>query len=198
MADSEVLHAYGALASDIVAVLGTDIGHADPDRTIIDSWAASVAGSILDVGSGTGRWSGHLARLGFDVQGLEPVPELLNIARVAHPSVPFRQQAIADLADGDEQWSGILAWYSLIHMTPYELAAALEVLNQALAPGGTLLMSYFSGETLEVFQHPVALAYQWPTHAMAGVGTAAGFKIVTQYADPRRPHAITLAQKPVT
>ena len=66
MADSEVSHAYGALASDIVAVLGTDIGHADPDRTIIDSWAASVAGSILDVGSGTGRWSGHLARLGFD------------------------------------------------------------------------------------------------------------------------------------
>lgn len=198
MAENETLQAYGARAPNIVAMLGTDIAQADPDRAVIESWAESVAGSILDVGSGTGRWSGYLARLGYVVQGLEPVPELVTVARQAHPSVPFREQTIADLAGEQQRWAGLLAWYSLIHMAPHELASALEVLNRVLEPGGTLLMSHFSGNTLEEFVHPIALAYRWPTQAMADVSTAAGFEVVTQVSDPTRRHAVMLARRPVT
>lgn len=198
MADSEVLQAYGSLASGIAAALGTEVAPQDPDRTIIESWAASVGGSILDVGSGTGRWTGHLVSLGYDVQGLEPVPELVSVARAAHPSVQFRQRSIADLAASDEQWSGILAWYSLIHMSPSELATALKVLNNALEPGGSLLMSYFSGETLQDFQHPVATAYRWPPHELADMVTAAGFEVVKQSTNQQSPHAFLVAKKPLT
>ena len=198
MEDSEVFQAYGSLAPGIVAALGTDVAPTDPDRTVIESWAASVEGSILDVGAGTGRWAGHLAGLGYDVEGLEPVPELVSVARAAHPSVTFRQQKIADLVAEDEQWSGILAWYSLIHMSPSELATALKVLNNALEPGGSLLMSYFSGETLQDFQHPVATAYRWPPHELADMVTAAGFEVVKQSTNQQSPHAFLVAKKPLT
>lgn len=58
-----VEEAYGSPSIDVEGMLGTSISPSDPDRVVIEQWARSVDGRILDVGSGTGRWTGHLARL---------------------------------------------------------------------------------------------------------------------------------------
>ncbi|ORI20255.1 class I SAM-dependent methyltransferase [Rhodococcus sp. 1168] len=62
-------------------MLGSEVSTADPDRAVIEPWADTVEGRILDVGSGTGRWAGHLASLAHDIGGLEPVERLVDVAR---------------------------------------------------------------------------------------------------------------------
>ncbi len=194
MSTDEVKDAYGAQARDVTEMLGAKVSAADPDRTVIEPWAGTVKGRILDVGSGIGRWAGHLAGLGHDIEGLEPVEQFVGVARKAHPAVPFRLGAIDDLADSDDRWAGILAWYSLIHLGPDDLPNALATLRTVLEDDGTMLMSFFSGPRLEPFHHPVITAYRWPLPNMAGALDQAGFEVIGERWDGRAPHAIMLVR----
>lgn len=188
MAD-EIKKAYESQARDVEQLLGTTIMTSDPDRSVIEPWAKTIVGPILDVGSGTGRWTGHLASLGHDVEGLEPVEEFVQLARQTYSSVRFERGSIEDLAGSRCRWAGILAWYSLIHMGPQQLPEALATLRGVLAHDGTLLMSFFSGPHLVPFNHPVATAYLWPMPDMIRELNTAGFQITAQYWDPSAPHA---------
>lgn len=194
MSTDEVKDAYGAQARDVTGMLGAEVSAADPDRAVIEPWADKVKGRILDVGSGTGRWAGHLAGLGHDIDGLEPVEQFVNMARKAHPAVPFRLGAIDDLADSDDRWAGILAWYSLIHLGPDDLPNALALLRSVLEDDGTMLMSFFAGTRLEPFNHPVTTAYRWPLPDMARALDQAGFEVIGERWDGRTPHAIMLVR----
>lgn len=194
MSRDEVKDAYGAQARGVTEMLGAEVSPADPDRAVIEPWADTVKGRILDVGSGTGRWAGHLAGLGHDIDGLEPVEQFVDIARKAHPAVRFRLGAIDDLADSDERWMGILAWYSLIHLGPEDLPNALTTLRWVLEDDGTMLMSFFSGPRLEPFNHPVATAYRWPLPDAARALEQAGFEVIDERWDGRAPHAIMLVR----
>lgn len=189
MAIDEVTQAYGAKAAGLADMLGAVVSDRDPDRGVIEPWAETVSGRILDVGAGTGRWSGHLAALGHAIEGLEPVDQFVEIARRTHPGVVFRHASLADLAGSGERWSGILAWYALIHLGPDELAAALATLREVLAEDGSLLVSFFSGPRLEAFDHPATTAYRWPMKEMIRAIEQAGFEVTDQQWDPRSPHA---------
>lgn len=174
-------------------MLGARVSPTDPDRAIIEPWAKSVNGRILDVGSGTGRWAGHLAGLGVEIEGLEPAKRLVHLARIQHPIASFRHGSIEDLSDSDQRWNGILAWYSVIHMGPKELPEALATLRGALEDGGSLLMSFFAGTRRDAFAHPVAEAFRWPMPDMAQMLVDAGFVVTEQYWNPRAPHAYVAA-----
>lgn len=185
----DVPRAYSAKAAGLAQVLGAEVSPGDPDRAAIEAWAASVPGRILDVGSGTGRWSGHLAGLGHAVEGLEPVDEFVKIAHRAHPGVVFRQSSLADLAETTERWSGILAWYSLIHLDRDDLPAALSILRAALDDDGSLLVSFFTGPRFEAIQHPATTAYRWPADEMTSALEGAGFEVVAGQVHPQGLHA---------
>src|SRR5690625_883731 len=165
---NDIENAYGSEAVPVEDILGLEVAPDDSDRQVIEPWAASVAGPILDVGSGTGRWTGHLANLGYDITGLEPAERLVELARDTHPSVLFRHGSIADLEDTEERWAGILAWYSIIHMGPAELLDAPPFPRRVLEPNGTLRWSFFAGPRLEPFAHPVAPATRWRLPARVG------------------------------
>lgn len=186
---ARVVEAYESPSSDAEGLLGTRIAPDDPDRSVIEPWAEAVAGRILDVGSGTGRWAGHLAGLGHAVEGLEPVERLIGLARATYPSVVFHQGSIDDLTGSTMQWDGILAWYSLIHLGPRELPQALAVLRAALKEDGSLLMSFFSGPLQESFNHPVTTAYRWPMADVVRIVTESGFGVTDEHDNPRTPHA---------
>lgn len=190
---NRVAKAYGSPEVDVERILGTEISVSDPDRAVIEPWAAAVDGPILDVGAGTGRWSGHLAGLGHSVEGLEPSDRLITLARAKHPAVTFHNDSIEDLARYDTRWDGILAWYSMIHMSPEELSHALAILRARLSDGGSLLMSFFSGPRLEAFDHPIAAAYRWPMNGMVEALTETGFDVIAQHSNPSSLHAYITA-----
>lgn len=194
MTTSEVANAYGSRARGLAEMLGTEVSPADPDRAIVEPWAAGVTGRILDVGSGTGRWTGQLAALGHRVDGLEPAAEFVEIARRAHPDVEFFLASVSDLASPDHElsgrrWSGLLAWYSLIHLPPEEMSGALTALQRVLTDGGSLLISFFTGPRLESFDHPVTPAYRWPARTLADELRRAGFAVIDQATHPGGIHA---------
>lgn len=191
---NDIEKAYGSEAVPVEDILGLEVAPDDPDRQVIEPWAASASGPILDVGSGTGRWTSHLANLGHDVTGLEPAERLVELARDTHPSVLFRHGSIADLEDTEARWAGILAWYSIIHMGPAELLDALAFLRRVLEPNGTLLMSFFAGPRLESFAHPVATAYRWPMPDMVSLLNSVGLEVTSQFWDPPAPHAYLIAR----
>ncbi|MCC6773130.1 MAG: class I SAM-dependent methyltransferase [Gemmatimonadaceae bacterium] len=189
MATDRVTQAYGTKAAELADMLGTVVSPQDPDVGVIEPWAESVSGRILDIGAGTGRWSGHLAALGHAVEGLEPVERFVEIARQTHPAVVFRHASLADLVGSEERWSGILAWYSLIHLGPDALPTALSTLREVLEADGSLLVSFFSGPRLEAIRHPATTAYRWPMQDMVRAIEQAGFEVTDQQWDPRAPHA---------
>ena len=185
--------AYNSRALVLADVLGATVSGDDPDRRVIEPWADTVHGKILDVGSGTGRWTGHLAALGHTVEGVEPAKEFVDLARENHPSVHFRLASIADLDGTDERWGGILAWYSLIHMGPDELPEALAALYRTIEANGGILLSFFTGPRLAEIDHPATAAYLWPMEDMSRALEKTGFEISVRHASADSPHAYIIA-----
>ena len=191
---NDIADAYGSPSMPVEDILGTTVSPDDPDRLIIEPWAKTVHGSILDVGAGTGRWTGHLTQLGYDVTGLEPAERLVTLARQTHPAARFWVGSIADLTRTPQRWAGILAWYSVIHMGPEELQSSVATLRNALTDDGTLLLSFFTGARMEPFDHPVATAYRWPLADITQALAAAGLDVIKQYRNLISPHAYVIAQ----
>lgn len=94
------------LAAVLASTLGAAVSANDPDRAVIEPGADTVAGRILDAGSGTGQWSGHLAPLGHDV-GARTVERFVTLARDATlPAMSFGSlsgNAITELNRGAKQ-----------------------------------------------------------------------------------------------
>ena len=166
---------YSAIAPLYIDLFG-DIGATHPDDlAFIEGHLGGAAGPVLDAGCGPGHLTDHLHRMGVDAWGLDLVPEFVDHARAAHPRVPFRLGSLHALDVADHSLAGILAWFSLIHMPPAELAGALAGFHRALAPGGTLVVGFCDGPVLEPFAHKVTTAYRLPADEMAARLADAGF-----------------------
>ena len=168
--------AYGARADEYTELLGTMDAVAEDDRLLVEAWAGRVDGVLADVGCGPAHWTAHLASLGHDVRGIEPVEEFVTHAHRTHPEVRVEPGSFQTLPVA--AFNGILGWYSIIHTPPVEMPALLERAHQALRPGGSLLLGFFAGEHVEPFEHAVVTAWYWPVDELAGVMTAAGFTVV--------------------
>lgn len=195
--DSFVLSAYADRAGEYAQELGTlDVVH-PADYRLISTWADTCSGRILDVGCGPGHWTDLLRRRGHAVEGIEPVPEFVALARRSFPDTNFRGARAEDLQIADNGAGAILAWYSLIHTAPSHLDAALTEFSRALRPGGALLVGFFTGAALEPFDHAVATAYRWPMNELATRLESAGFAVqhTEQRHDPgTRPHGSITAR----
>ncbi|UBH25836.1 class I SAM-dependent methyltransferase [Micrococcus porci] len=148
---------------------------ADDDRLLVEAWAHETGGSLADVGCGPAHWTAHLAALGHDIVGVEPVDEFVAHARRVHPGVRVETGSFRTLPAST--FDGILAWYSMIHTPPPEATLLLEHAHEALRPGGSLLLGFFAGDRVEPFDHAVTTAWYWPLDDLTSVLTAAGFTV---------------------
>ncbi|WP_448223509.1 class I SAM-dependent methyltransferase [Gordonia iterans] len=176
--------------------------HVDPaDLALVTGWARGLAGPVLDVGCGPGQWTAHLAGLGFDVNGIDPTPEFIAIARASDSAAPdctarYRLGSAHDLGVEDGSLGGILSWYSLIHLEPGLISTALAEFACCLRPGGGLALGFFTGETVASFDHAVATAYRWPVDLLVEAVDAAGLTVTHTERRPvrtARDHAAILA-----
>lgn len=190
--------AYGARASEYIDVLGSIAATDQRDQETIRTWAAGLSGRIIDVGCGPGHWTQWLHQQGFEVDGIDPVPEFVDRARRQHPEVAVEVGVAASLDAVDSSVAGILAWYSLIHLEPGAVALVLEEFARALCPGGGLCVGFFEGPELAPFDHAITTAYFWPIPRLVSVIEQAGFTVATTTSrtDPgRRPHAAIVAHR---
>ena len=173
-----IREAYTSAAAVYIQRFGSAGDGSEEDRTLIAGWARSLHGPVLDAGSGPGHWSAFLHELGVEVEGIDATPEFVRHATRSHPHLRFREGDLRRLDRAAGSLAGVLAWFSLIHLQPPEVREVLVRFADVLRPGGSLLIGYFSGTTLERFDHRVVTAWTWPPSDLAVAVEAAGFEVV--------------------
>lgn len=192
-----VREAYESRAIEYTKVLGSIEAMSPVDLVAIEGWFRGIEGRIVDAGCGPGHWTAHLRNLGADIEGVDMVPAFIDGARSRFPETTFRLGDLDALPVQSASLAGILAWYSVIHLSPELLPATIQEFTRCLAPGGSLLLGFFEGQQVETFDHAVTTAYFWPVEEMARLLADAGFEIteVRTRADPgARPHAAIASQ----
>ncbi|TDD85548.1 class I SAM-dependent methyltransferase [Saccharopolyspora karakumensis] len=199
MAEGSATEAYGRRCAEYVELLGTIDATAAPDRELIAGWArAQPEGPLLDVGCGPGHWTNWLHEQGLDVGGVDPTPEFVEVARKRFPDVAFREGVAEQLEVADSGLAGILAWYSLIHVRPDRVPAALAEFARVVEPGGGLLVGFCRGPEVAPFDHAVTTAHFWPVDQLSDLIEEAGFAVSVRDTrdDPgARPHGAILASR---
>ena len=194
-----VRQSYAERAFEYVAALG-DVDSMDPlDVNLLTDWGMNIHGPLLDAGSGPGHWTELLRSLGCDVTGLDIVPEFVDSARQRFPLATFETGNLLDMPFESSRFDGILAWYSLIHMTPKERRAALREFSRVLKPKGTLLIGAFLGQQGVSFSHAITEAFYWSEAGLVTYLESAGFQVSsvdTRDSEGRRPHISVLARLP--
>jgi len=95
---------------------------------------------ILDVGSGSGRDSKYFLKQGFQVFAIDGSAQLAQLAsdyigqKVHHMSF--------DEIDFEEQFDGIWACASLLHVPRHHMMSVFNKLQRALKPNGVWYVSY--------------------------------------------------------
>ncbi|MGW6691370.1 methyltransferase domain-containing protein [Streptomyces sp. NPDC054961] len=80
-----------------------------------------------------------MRRLDLDAFGID-------VARCDHPGVRFDLGSMTDLTLADASVTGLVAWYSLIHVPDAEISSVLAHFRRVLRPGGPLLLGFHVGD----------------------------------------------------
>lgn len=180
MTDAGIAAAYDSRAAEYIEVAGS-IDHMDAaDRALIEKWRDATSGRLLDAGCGPGLWTEVLHDGHRDAAGIDVSANFLTEARSRYPHLRFDHGSFRDLPYEDASIHGILAWYSLIHTPPEDVAEVISEFARVLAPGGSVLIGYFEGPSREQFSHAVAPAYFWSADALEPLLSAAGFALTHQ------------------
>jgi ubiquinone/menaquinone biosynthesis C-methylase UbiE len=193
---ARVRDAYSERADEYVDILGSTDSVHTADRELVSTWSQGIDGPVVDAGCGPGQWTSFLHERGAEIEGIDLVPQFIVRAKERFPDVPFRVGRLEALNVPDGSLAGVLSWYSIIHMVPAEVGAALREFARCLEPGGSLLLGFFEGPVVESFAHAVVTAYRWPVDEMRRELGAAGFETIETYTRTGpgyRPHAAIVA-----
>jgi SAM-dependent methyltransferase len=100
-------------------------------------------GRILDLGCGTGRDIKHFLEMGFTVDGVEPSIAMANCARLKTGAKIF--DLAAEQIAFAEEYDGIWACASLMHMRKPAFFHTLPKIVSSLKPGGHFYFSLKQG-----------------------------------------------------
>ncbi|WP_141912826.1 class I SAM-dependent methyltransferase [Micromonospora sp. A202] len=103
-------------------------------------------GPVADVGCGPGRITAYLRGIGLDAFGVDLSPAMIDVARRDHPGLRFEVGSMTGLELADGSLTGLLAWFSLIHVPDDEVPTVMAEFFRVLRPGGPLLLGFHAGD----------------------------------------------------
>ncbi|SDO44454.1 Methyltransferase domain-containing protein [Cryobacterium flavum] len=201
--------AYDTVAVDYDELLRDELAGKPHDRAQLAAFAELVQadgnGSVADIGCGPGRITAHLHDLGLQVFGIDLSPEMIAVARQAHPSLQFLEGTMEALDLADDTLGGIVAWYSIIHTPPERLPLVFAEFARVLVAGGYLLLAFQAGDEprhlAHAYGHDIDLmAYRLPPDRIVDLLAAAGLAVQSQLVrapdqSEKTPQAFLLARK---
>jgi len=146
--DDRVRSSYGVVAESYAEALADELDGLPFERWLLERVVALAAGApVVEAGCGPGHITAHLADLGATATGIDLTPGMVEQARARFPQASYdvgdlRRLMRPPAADG---WGAVLAWYSLIHLTPAETPEAVAALVRPLRPGGWLVYAGHAG-----------------------------------------------------
>lgn len=183
---------YDAVTDAYVERVHDELRHKPLDRALLTAFAEQVIGafgagaSVCDAGCGPGHVGAFLAHLGLTVTGIDLSPAMVARARALHPHMSFEVGTMTALDAGDGRWQGLIAFYSIIHLTSdSEIRAALSEFHRTLLEGGLLLIAVHLGDHGDATVHAdemlgvgVDMEFRFfDLEELAGAVAAAGFKV---------------------
>ncbi len=99
---------------------------------------------ILDFGCGSGRDTRYFLRRGYRVEAIDGSEKLCEIAQ-KNTGIPIRQILFQDLREIDE-YDGIWACSSILHLTKSELMIVMQKMIRALKENGIIYTSFKYGD----------------------------------------------------
>jgi len=176
---------YDRVADEYVLRISDELKDKPLDRQLLDRFAENVrnrGGVACDIGCGPGHVARYLHEHGVNVCGVDISTEMVERARRLTPGVEFRQGDMMALDVPDETWAGIVAFYSIIHISRTDVVRVLCELRRVLRPGGLLLLSFHIGDDTihldEWWGHQVCMDFFFFQSAeMESYLKSAGFEI---------------------
>ncbi|MFD3539032.1 class I SAM-dependent DNA methyltransferase [Streptomyces sp. NPDC058662] len=191
---------YDAVAADYARLVGPELARRPLDRAVLAAFAEYVRAAeggggraVADLGCGPGRLTAHLDGLGVRAFGVDLSPAMVAVARRSYPGLRFEVGSMTSLDVADGVLGGVLAWHSLVHTPPAELAPLCAEFARVLAPGGHALIAFGAGEGRirldRAYGHPVDLdVYRNPPDRIAALLAEAGLTEVARLV--RAPDAL--------
>ena len=145
---NEVSRSYDAVADEYATRIADELANKPFDREVLDRFAASIrcGGIAGDLGSGPGHVARYLAARGVNTCGADLSYGMLRVARRMNPDLALLQCDMRRLPVGNRSWSGIVAFYSLIHLAPAGVLEALREFARVLEPRSPLLLAFHVGD----------------------------------------------------
>lgn len=181
---ADLQSSYDRVAQEYMQRIYDELQHKPLDRQLLDRFAARVRadGIACDMGCGPGQVARYLHERGVNVVGVDLSPAMVEQARQLNPGIEFRQGNLLALDIPDGAWTGIAAFYSIIHIPRAEVVNALRELKRVLQPGGVLLLACHIGEEIrhldEWWGQPVNVDFLFfMSDEMKGYLNEAGFEV---------------------
>ena len=114
-------------------------------QTVFRLCAPKPGETVLDVGTGTGRYACVLAELGLRVTGCDPSQAMLAVARAKDCGVDWCQGDATGLPFDDGQFALVLSVTALEFMP--DPVRALAEMYRVVAPGGRLVVAVLNADS---------------------------------------------------
>ena len=154
---------YDRVAAEYTKHIAGELEHKPVEREMLVRFAAEVPGRICDLGCGPGHVARFLDEHGADAFGIDLSYGMVEQARQLNPGLLFEQGDMRALDLEDASLGGIVALYSIIHITREQVTGVLCELRRVLRPGGRLLVGFHKGEEVlhrdDMWDEPVSLDF---------------------------------------
>lgn len=115
--------------------------------TVFSELARTAGGGpVADIGCGPGYVTRHLNDLGVDAFGIDLSPNMVALARHTYPDLRFEVGTMTDLSLCDGSVTGVLSFWSLIHIPDQSVPAVFAQFRRVMRPGGPLLVGFHVGD----------------------------------------------------
>ena len=146
--DERVRASYAAVATAYADNLADELNHLPFEQWLLRR-IVELAGAhpVVEVGCGPGHVTAFLAASGARATGQDLTPAMVEEARRRFPDGSYEVGDLRSLMrpSDDDGWGAVVAWYSLIHLSPSELADGVAALTRPLRPGGWLAIALHAG-----------------------------------------------------
>jgi SAM-dependent methyltransferase len=153
-APHEIAAGYDAVAADYAEEFGDELRAKPFDRELLAEFADVTVGRglVADLGCGPGHVAAFLASRGVEMCGIDISTAMVAIARRRQPDTPFVAADLQAIPLGSAGLTGIVAFYSLIHLARDVVPRALAEVRRVLRPEGRLLLAVHTGAG-EIHRH---------------------------------------------
>ena len=146
---------YDAIAKTYTDWVSAELTAKPHDRAVLGAFAELVLATghpeTLDLGSGPGRITAFLTGLGLDATGLDLSPEMIAAARSLYSDLEFTTGSMTCLPYPASSFSGLVAWYSIIHIPDDDLDQVFAEAARVLRAGGYFQLAFQLGDSVEHF-----------------------------------------------